>query len=163
MLQFRPGHGTQVVWNDREGDRFVCRLKTLNPGSIESGPRMRTIPEPIYTLAPDGKTALNADFRRIDDLRPGYGYARPGRPVRRRNSAPDGSGVKSVDLDTGESDLIFGIAEAAAIEPRDPSMDRAKHYFNHLLYNPAGDRFIVLPPVGGRTAGRPASAPACSR
>ena len=138
MLQFRPGHGTQVVWNDREGDRFVCRIAAA-AGRAEP----RTVPEPVYTLAPDGKTALNADFRRINDLRPGYGYAGPPDPFG-DELVPQGSGVRSVDLDTGESDLIFSIADAAAIEPRQASMDGAKHYFNHLLYNTAGDRFIVL-------------------
>ena len=152
MLQFRPEHGRQIVWNDRDGDRFVCRIKELNPGSIDLGPRTRTIGEPVYTLAPDGKTGLNADFRRINDLRPGYGYAGLPDPFA-GEFVPAESGVKSVDLETGEADLIFSIADAAAIEPRQPSMDGAKHYFNHLLYNPTGERFIVLHrwrPDGGK-------------
>ena len=152
MLQFRPGHGDELVWNDREGDRFVCRIKRISRGPVESGPRMRTIDEPIYTLAPDGKTGINADFRRINDLRPGYGYA--GLPDPHADElVPEGSGVRSVDLDSGAGELIFSIAEAAAIEPRQPSMDGAKHYFNHLLYSPDGARFIVLHrwrPDGGK-------------
>ena len=152
MLQFRPGHGKEILWNDRDGDRFVCRLKQISTGPVESGPRMRTIPEPIYTLAPDGKTGLNADFRRIDDLRPGYGYAGLEDPFA-DELVPEGSGVRSVDLDSGASELIFSIAAAAAVAPRQKSMDGAKHYFNHLLYNPTGERFIVLHrwrPDGGR-------------
>ncbi|NNJ27356.1 hypothetical protein [Alienimonas chondri] len=152
MLQFRPGHGTEVLWNDRDGDRFVCRLDGISTDPVETGPRMRTIPEPIYTVAPDGKTGLNADFRRINDLRPGYGYA--GLPDPHADElVPEESGVRSVNLDTGESELIFSIAQAAAIEPRQASMDGAKHYFNHLLYSPNGERFIVLHrwrPDGGK-------------
>ena len=152
MLQFRPdarglGHGTQVVWNDRDGDRFVCRV-----ADVARRIAPRTVTEPIYTLAPDGKTGLNADFRRINDLRPGYGYAGLPDPFA-GELVPDGSGVRSVDLETGESDLIFSIADAAAIQPRQPSMDGAKHYFNHLLYNTDGSRFIVLHrwrPDGGK-------------
>ena len=26
MLQWRPGSKSEVLWNDREGDRFVCRI-----------------------------------------------------------------------------------------------------------------------------------------
>ncbi|MFH5805406.1 hypothetical protein [Alienimonas sp. DA493] len=151
MLQFRPGHGDEIVWNDREGDRFVCRLLDLSLEPTD-GPSLRTIPEPVYTLAPDGKTGINADFRRINDLRPGYGYA--GLPDPHADElAPEASGVRSVDLDSGESELIFSIAQAAAIEPRQPSMDGAKHYFNHLLFSPNGERFIVLHrwrPDGGK-------------
>ena len=147
MLQFVPNRGGAVCWNDRDGDRFVCRV--TGEGAVGS---VRTILEPVYTLAPDGRTGLNADFRRINDLRPGYGYA--GLPDPHAGElVPDGSGVRSVDLDTGESELIFSIADAAAVGPRQPSMDGAKHYFNHLLYNPTGDRFIVLHrwrPDGGK-------------
>ncbi len=153
MLQFRPdsqgtGHGMQVVWNDREGDGYVCRIKDL---AVPAGPT-RTVAEPIYALAPDGKTGINADFRRINELRRGYGY--DGLPDPQRDElVPKDSGVRSVNLDTGEGELIFSIADAAAIEPRQPSMDGAKHYFNHLLFSPSGERFIVLHrwrPNGGR-------------
>lgn len=148
MLQFRPQHGREVLWNDRDGDRFVCRLLNLDDGGIEP----RTIREPVYTLAPDGKTGLNADFRRVDDLRPGYGYAGLEDPFA-DELEPAGSGVKSVDLTTGDSELIFSIAEAAAFGSRWSGMVGAKHYFNHLLYNPTGERFIVLHrwrPDGGK-------------
>ena len=148
MLQFVPGGGGEACWNDRDGDRFVCRIADdATPDAA-----VRTIPEPVYTLAPDGETGLNADFRRINDLRPGYGYAGLPDPFA-DELVPDGSGVRSVNLTTGESDLIFSIAEAAAVEPRQPSMDGAKHYFNHLLYNTDGSRFIVLHrwrPDGGK-------------
>ncbi len=153
MLQYRPdaagaGHGDDVVWNDRDGDRFVCRIKNLAAPDAPT----RLVGEPVYTLAPDGKTGINADFRRINDLRPGYGYA--GLPDPHADElVPDESGVRRVDLDSGKGELIFSIADAAAIEPRQPSMDGAKHYFNHLLYSPNGERFIVLHrwrPNGGK-------------
>ena len=148
MLQFRPSHDRQIVWNDRGENGFVCRIKDLADPSAPA----RTVGEPVYTVAPDGKTALNADFRRIDALRPGYGYEGFEDP-HADELVPEESGVRRVDLDTGESELIFSIAEAAAIEPRQPSMDGAKHYFNHLLYSPNGERFIVLHrwrPDGGK-------------
>ena len=58
----------EILWNGREKDRYVCRI--LN---VETKER-RTVPHPIYSVSPDGKTAVAADFRRINDVRPGYGY-----------------------------------------------------------------------------------------
>ncbi|MCB1080095.1 MAG: hypothetical protein KDM64_19905, partial [Verrucomicrobiae bacterium] len=47
MLQWRPGSQHEVLWNDRQGDRFVCHVL-----DVQSGKR-RTIPHPIYTVSPD--------------------------------------------------------------------------------------------------------------
>ena len=69
MLQWRPGSDNEVIWNDREGDRFVCHIL-----DVETGEK-RTLPMPVYTLSPDGRRAVTPDFRRINDMRPGYGYA----------------------------------------------------------------------------------------
>ena len=48
MLQWRPGSATEVIWNDREGDRFVSRITNVHTGET------RTLPRPIYALSPDG-------------------------------------------------------------------------------------------------------------
>ena len=68
MLQWLPGSNSQVIWNDREGDHFISRIKNVKTG------RERILPSPIYTLSPDGKSAVYPDFRRLNDCRPGYGY-----------------------------------------------------------------------------------------
>jgi hypothetical protein len=69
MLQWLPGSKTDVIWNDREGDRFISRVKNVKTG------KERVLPAPVYTLSPDGKSAIYPDFRRLNDCRPGYGYA----------------------------------------------------------------------------------------
>lgn len=137
MLQWVPGTASTAVWNDREGDNFVARLHDVKTGE------RRTIPRAIYTLSPDGQTALATDFRRLNELRPGYGYAGiddPNRDVMR----PEDVGIWRVDLATGKSDLIVSVAEAAAVGEQTPEMRDGKHYFNHLLYNTDGSRFIFL-------------------
>ncbi len=138
MLQWVGDGGDTILWNDREDDRFVCRIYSLQDQSV------RTIPRPIYTIASDGKTGLSVDFRRIDNLRPGYGYDGLADPhVDRR--APEDSGIWRVDLETGDSELILSLAEVAEIPwPDGETHADAWHYFNHLLINPAGNRFIVL-------------------
>ena len=137
MLQWRPGSDREVLWNDREGDRFVCRL--LDIGSR----KLRTIPRAVYSVSPDGKWAVTTDFRRIDDMRPGYGYA--GLPDPNSDVlAPEDAGIWRVDLDTGREELIISIAEVAAIPFPGGDISTGKHYFNHLLINTDGTRFEFL-------------------
>ena len=69
MLQWLPGSRSEVIWNDRDGDRFVSHILDVHTR------KKRTLPAPIYALSPDGKWALAPDFRRLHDTRPGYGYA----------------------------------------------------------------------------------------
>ena len=137
MLQWRPGSDREILWNSRQGDRFVCHILDVRTK------RKRTLPFPIYTLSPDGRTAVAADFRRINDMRPGYGYT--GLPDPHGDElAPKDSGIFRIDLDTGHQDLIVSLADIARFGwiPGDPQ--NAKHYFNHLLFNTDGSRFIFL-------------------
>lgn len=137
MLQWLPGSNSTVLWNDRAGDRFVCRLLDVKTGLG------RTIPHPVYSVSPDGKSAVAADFRRIQDVRPGYGYAGLADPYA-DHLAPEDSGIIHVNLQTGQSRLIISLAEIAhrgTIPNHEPGI---KHYFNHLLFSPDGSRFIAL-------------------
>ncbi len=137
MLQWLPGSDSTVLWNDREADRFVCRLLDVDTG------RRRTIGQPVYAVSPDGAWAVAPDFSRINDMRPGYGYA--GIPDPRADSpAPAESGIRRVRLDTGESDLIVSIAEVARIPWPHGDLPEVKHYVNHLLVSPDGSRFVFL-------------------
>jgi len=142
MLQWLPGSENEVIWNDQVGDRFVSHILNVKTGE------QRTIPAPVYAVSPDGKTAVTLDFERLNDTRPGYGYA----GIADKNAevlAPEDAGIYRVDLETGEKQLIISIAQMAnrPLEVEDPSnADRAtnKHWFNHLLFSPNGERFIFL-------------------
>jgi hypothetical protein len=138
MLQWRPGHPDEVVWNDREGGQFVVRLHNVRTG------RTRTLPAPIYALSPDGRWALAPDFRRLNDCRPGYGYA--GVPDPRANlGAPDDTGIWKIDLETGRVDLLLSFADVVRFAPpRGGFPPDAKHWVNHLLVAPDGQRFVFL-------------------
>ncbi len=137
MLQWRPGSRSEVVWNDREGGRHVCRI--LNVESRES----RTLPLPVYALSPDGRWAITADFSRIQRMRPGYGYVGL-TDVCRQERAPEESGVWRMNLETGETELIFSLADAARIPYQGQPLTDKWNYFNHLLVSPDSSRFIVL-------------------
>ncbi len=144
MLQWLPGSDRKIVWNDRQEDRFVCHILDVPTGE------RRTIPHAIYCLSPDGRTAFSADFRRINDTRPGYGYA--GLPDPQADQmAPEASGIYRMDLESGESQMIVSLDQAARYPlPVEPSyfspeaLPEAKHWFNHLLVNTDGTRLVFL-------------------
>ncbi len=136
MLQWLPGHESTVVHNERIGDRFVCIVLDTETG------KRRVLPRPIYTVNSAGSQALSLNFSRLDVTRPGYGYA--GLPdFRSDHNAPEDDGIYLMDMDTGEHRLTVSVAQLVhtGLEDADPG---AKHYFNHLLFNPSGDRFIFL-------------------
>jgi hypothetical protein len=137
MLQWLPGSKDEVLWNDREGDRFVCHILNVRTR------RKRTIDSAVYALSPDAKWAVTCDFRRLNHSRPGYGYA--GIPDPNRDTeTPDDVGIWKVDLATGKKHLIISIADAAKIPYPGGYSKGAKHWFNHLLVSPDGKRFIFL-------------------
>jgi hypothetical protein len=137
MLQWRPGHASQVLWNDRVDGQFVCHILDVTTGA------KRTLPRPIYTVSPDGSWGLSLDFSRIEWLRPGYGYA--GVPDRVRDvRTPHEIGIDRVDLNTGKTVRLVSIADAARIPHFGENVTPYWHWFNHLLINPTGDRFIFL-------------------
>lgn len=141
MLQWLPGRKREVIWNDHEGDRFVARIRDVRTG------KQRTLPHPIYALSPDGQFAVAPDFRRLNDCRPGYGYAGLPDPHRDRG-APDDAGIWRLELATGRSQLLFSFAEAAKVpfagRKESAFLPGSKHWFNHLLFNTDGTRFFFL-------------------
>lgn len=137
MLQWLPGSKDEVIWNDRESGQYVSRILNVKTG------KKRTIGAPVYAIRPDGKEALAPDFRRLQHLRPGYGYAGipdPNRTVPK----PKDAGIWRTNLVSGKTDLILPFADVADIAA--PGLDTANslHWFNHLLYSPSGHRFIFL-------------------
>ncbi len=137
MLQWIPGFDSEVIWNDREDDKYVSRILDVDSGT------MRTIPSPVYALGPDGLWAVSTDFRRLNDTRSGYGYVGIPDP----NSdvlAPEDVGIWKVDLTTGGRHLLISVAQAATIPNPHSETEGMKHYFNHLLVSPDGSRLIFL-------------------
>lgn len=137
MLQWIPGSASEIIWNDRDGDHYISRILDVKTG------RERAIPHAIYTLAPDGKTGIVPDFRRLNDARPGYGYTGIPDPAA-KELAPKDSGIWSVDLSSGESKLLFSVADLAAFGTLPDDARGAKQWFNHLLFNQDASRFVFL-------------------
>lgn len=147
MLQWLPGSAAEVIWNDREGDRFVCHILDTRSG------KKRTLPRPIYAVSPDGTWAIAPDFRRLNDCRPGYGYA--GIPDPNRDvPAPEDAGIWRMDLRTGKAELLLSFAQLAQVPQPGGFSTGAKHWFNHLLVAPDGKRFTFLHRWRGAAEGK---------
>ena len=141
MLQWIPDTDSSVIWNGATGEagarRFVSHVL-----DVETGER-RTLPKPIYALAPGGAQAVTTDFARIDRMRPGYGY-RGGASLTRGKKAPPDAGIYRLNLETGESELIVSYEEVAQVPHLGRDVSDKWHYFNHLLVNPDGTRLLFL-------------------
>lgn len=147
MLQWIPGTRSKVIWNDREGDRFVSHILDVTSGN------KRTLGYPVYALSPDGRWAISTDFRRLNDTRPGYGYC--GLPDPNADvAAPDDVGIWRIDLRTGEAKLLLSLADITKVPQPGGFSDGAKHWFNHLLVAPGGDRFTFLHRWRGQAEGK---------
>lgn len=136
MLQWVPGSASQIIYNDRRDGQFVAVIQDAFTGET------RTLPQAIYALSPNGRYAVTTNFARLDETRPGYGYE-GGKDAWGDQLHPAGDGIVRLDLKTGESKLILSLDQIAAFQPQE-TMEGAKHWFNHLLVNPAGNRFIFL-------------------
>ncbi len=137
MLQWLPGSGSEVIYNDRDGETLVSRILDVRTG------RQRTLPGPIYCISPDAKWALAPDFPRLAHERPGYGYAFP--DPYRDVAAPKESGIWRMDLGTGKRELIITLEQVSRIPYKLGEWGAGSvHRFNHLLYSSGGKRFIFL-------------------
>jgi hypothetical protein len=137
MLQWLPGTRRRILWNERGPDGFRARILDYDTG------KSRVLAAPVYTVSPDGKSGVAPDFRRLNDCRPGYGYA----GIQDPNAGtliPKDAGIWRVDLESGKSSLAIPLAEAAAVAYPPGYPEGAKHWFNHLLYNTDGTRFVFL-------------------
>lgn len=136
MLQWRPNSESEIIWNDRENDRFVCRVLDIKTK------KLRTLPRAIGTISPNGQYALCEDFSRIWNFRPGYGYA--GIPDSFANHpAPKEIGVWRMNMDTGETKQLITLAEIIKT-PYPHQQPTDFHYINHLAWNPDGKRFLFF-------------------
>ncbi len=135
MLQWLPGTKSQVIYNDREGDQFIAVIHDVFSGES------RKLPRAMYAVSPDGKWGVSPNFARIQETRPGYGYQGGIDPFADQFH-PDGDGIHLVNLDTGDSKLLFTHDQIAAV-PWEAN-PQGKHWFNHLLFSTDGVRFIFL-------------------
>jgi len=137
-LQWYPYSGDQtVLYNTIVDGEYGCVIQNIYSGKI-----VKSLNRPIYAVSRDGKWGLSLDFSRLQRIRPGYGYnVLP--DISTDDLAPAKDGIWRLDIQTGEEKLLFSVNDIVGVEP-DETMDGAEHYFNHILFNPAGNRFMFF-------------------
>lgn len=136
MLQWVPGSESLVIYNDRQAGQYVSHVQDVFTG------QRSTLGRAIYALSPQGQYAVTTDFRRINELRPGYGYSGLA-DVYTAETAPAGVGIERLDLHSGEVKMLVSLQDIIAV-PYPGGFGNGKHWFNHLLVSPDGKRTIFL-------------------
>jgi len=137
-LQWHPlADNKTVLYNNIVNGTYGCILKDIHTREIK-----RQYGRPFYTVSNDGKWALSINMSRLQRLRPGYGYGfLPDDTLTQK--CPQDDGVWRINLETGEEKLLFSVADIRQIEQKS-DMNGANHYFNHLLFNDIGSRFLFV-------------------
>jgi hypothetical protein len=126
-----------VVYNKLIEDRYGCAIQNIYTGEI-----IQSLKRPIYAVSRDGRWGLSLNFSRLQRLRPGYGYSvLPDNS--QNNPKPADDGIWRIDMETGEENMLFSISDIAKMET-EKTATGTQHYFNHLLFNINGDRFMFF-------------------
>lgn len=137
MLQWLGGDAERtIVYNVCADGCFAAVVH-----DVQSGAR-RCLPRAVYALSRDGCQAVSLNFARLASTRPGYGYEGVADPWAEQLH-PDGDGLYWMDMRTGENRLVVSLAQVVGIG-HTAEMDGAKHWFNHVQFNPSGRRFLFL-------------------
>lgn len=137
-LQWYPNAAIQsIIFNTIIENKYGSVIQNIDNGKI-----IKTFHRPIYAISNDGRWGLSLNFSRLQRLRPGYGYNKFA-DSSTNDSHPCYDGIWRINLNTGTEKLLFSVRDIAEVEPC-PEMNGAQHYFNHLLFNPAGDRFMFF-------------------
>ncbi|MFA6159985.1 MAG: hypothetical protein WC678_02765 [Parcubacteria group bacterium] len=136
-LQWYGGGKNQIIHNCLVDGGYGSMITEISSGTI-----IKKINKSLYSISKDGEWGLSLDFSRLQRLRPGYGYETlPDKSL--GELAPDCNGIELVNLKTNESRQLFSLKEISKIESHN-SMDGAEHYFNHLMFNPSGNKFLFF-------------------
>lgn len=137
MLQWDPAEPENtLLYNDCRDGQFVCIRKNIQTGEED------VLPRPVAAVSRDGKLAMSINYSRLAKERPGYGYEGVPDPFN-DDMEPDDDGIYAMDMRTGEYRLIISLKHIAHIN-RPESMNGVKHWFNHLLFNHDGSRFMFF-------------------
>lgn len=135
--------GPRIVFNRRGSDGFQAQIIDSATGDTA------ILPRTVYAVAPDGNTFFGLNMRRLEHLRPGYGYA-TGQALRIDDPAPSDDGVWRIDQ-MGEATLLLSIARIRDAYLQSASLfEKTRHrasgylyWLNHLKLSPDGARFTV--------------------
>lgn len=135
MLQWLP-QGEAVLFNDAAAGKLVTRIIDLQ------AQKETILPFPIQTLHPDGNQALSLNYKRLDLLRPEYGYSVPVTNLSSDLSYSE-DGIWHIDFASKQIELVVTLQSLIENQPRS-EMANAQHKVNHIMYSPEGSKYVFM-------------------
>lgn len=133
---------TQIIYNVRSDTRegiypgFQARIHDFATG------RERTLPMPVYVVAPNAQFALSVDYSRFQVTHKTIAYHASQQEAVLGN-APDNDGIYRMDLASGAARLVLSLRQLREFQPV-ASMDKAIHWVTHLEIAPDSSRFLFI-------------------
>ena len=131
--QWHPTQNNCILYNDIESDRTFAKQTTTTGEIVE------TFSQPIQAVNPTGGDYLSLNYRRLDRHRPDYGYGTDDGTLLQ---PPEADGLRLVDFETKEEKLVISLR--SLIDATDRTAIEDKHYVNHALFDPTGDKFVFM-------------------
>lgn len=131
--------GDHFIFNDFDADarKYISRVT-----SVAGRSEVQRYDYPVQDSF-GREYFLSLNYRRLQALRPDYGY---------RNLPPlddstlarlDNDGIWRVEQDSGLARLLYSLQDVCDVEPQ-PDFLEAQHKVNHIMISPDGGRFIFL-------------------
>jgi len=102
----------------------------------------RTLPLPIYLVAPNGRFAMCVDYSRFQVTHRTIGYAASDSEPELAN-APANDGIHYMDIASGDTKLVLSLRDLREFQPLE-SMDKAIHWVTHMEVNPCSSRILFI-------------------
>ncbi|MGF1698810.1 hypothetical protein L4D09_00630 [Photobacterium makurazakiensis] len=144
QLQWLEGKdGREIIYNARamNGEGTIYPDFCSKIYNVETGEE-RTLPMPVYVVAPNSKYALCVNYSRFEVTHKTIGY-RATEQEPELALAPEDDGIHYMDIETGESHLIVSLKQLTEFD-HVPSMVKAIHWVTHLEINPGSSRLLFL-------------------
>ncbi|MFB4213369.1 TolB family protein [Shouchella sp. JSM 1781072] len=137
MAQFLPNSkGNIVIFNSIKDDKLVANITNLDEKTDE------IYPYPVQTVHPDGKEYLSINYKRLQLIKPEYGYE-PECENFEPNGKEDEDGIWRFDLNSKSVETIINIKQLKDLKPR-TEMKNCLHKINHVIYSPDGMHFVFM-------------------
>lgn len=136
MLQWVPGtDNREVIFNLSKNGRLISRI--IN---IETGEK-RDLCYPVYGMTPDGKQAITLNLER-SYWTPAYHY----QSVVNESCNVDileGDGIFALELATNTLKQLVSLEDVLKLNPEE-NFPVGKHWLEHIMVSPSGNRFVFL-------------------
>ena len=122
---------------DENLNKFITRVY-----SIQEDYELKRFEFPIQD-AFKNQYFLSLNYTRLNTLRPDYGYRNLPNLSETELNTLNNDGIWYVDYKTGEGKLLISLETIVNFKYKD-SFNAGKHYVNHIMISPNGDKFIFL-------------------